>query len=95
MPVFEPSFITGNSLQGVIELNGVDIFEREGESDVDSGDDDEGIEFEASDFEEQKVRAKLHDQLIETIEMWDLHCSGETLSELMHLFSKHMVDSAE
>ena len=93
MPVFEPSFISGNRLQGVIELNGVDIFEQE-ESEVDSGDDDEGIEFEASDFEEQKVRAKLHNELIERIELWDLHCSGETFAELMHLFSKHM-DSAE
>ena len=92
MPVYEPSFISSNHLRGVIELNGVDVLE---ESDVDSADDDEGIEFEAVAFEEQKVKVKLQDRPIEKIELWDLHCSGETFAELMQLFSKHMVSGED
>lgn len=80
MPVYEPSFVAGSLFQGTVEINGLEI----------CGEDDEEEEFEAMRFYEQRIKPKLNNASIVSIELWDLHCSGCTFNELMRVLSKQM-----
>ena len=80
MPIYVPSFITGSHLHGTIELNGIEII----------GEDDEGVDFVAAEFYKHKVLPKIGKKPITKIELWDLHCSGETLAGLIKMLSDHL-----
>ena len=80
MPVYVPSFITGNHFHGTIELNGIEIF----------GDDDEPLDFVADDFYKKQVAPKIKNAPITQIELWDLQCSGKTFNEIMRMIGQHL-----
>ena len=80
LPVYVPSFITGNKFHGTIELNGIEI----------SGEDDEPMDFVADKFYKNRVLPKIKNAPITQIELWDLQCSGETFSEIMRMLGQHL-----